>query len=70
MCVAYDLVCFVAFLFLSSQQGGYTCMKLSMLPSVRSRRVVLNGGPHLSVAYDLACFITFLSLHKLCLKNV
>ena len=26
-------------------------MKLSMLPSIRSRRAVPNGGPHLSVAY-------------------
>ena len=24
-------------------------MKLAMVPSIRSRRVVLNGGPHLSV---------------------
>ena len=28
-----------------------------MVPSIRSRRVVPNGGPHLSVAYDLACFM-------------
>ena len=32
-------------------------MRLSMFPSIRSRRVVSNGGLHLSVAYDLTCFV-------------
>ena len=35
-------------------------MKLSGVyhqSSIRSRRVILNGGPHLSVAYDLICFV-------------
>ena len=32
-------------------------MTLSMVPSIRSRRVVSNGGPHLFVAYDLTCFV-------------
>ena len=32
-------------------------MKQSRVPSIRSRRVVSNGGPHLSVAYDLTCFV-------------
>ena len=30
-----------------------------MVPSLRSRRVVSNGGPHSSVAYDLSCFMTY-----------
>ena len=44
-------------------------MKLSMVPSIRSRRVVSNECPHLSVAYDLACFIRFFKRHNLCLEN-
>ena len=28
-----------------------------MVPSIGSRRVVSNGGLHLSVAYDLTCFV-------------
>ena len=28
-----------------------------MVPSIRSRRVVSNGSPHLFVAYDLTCFV-------------
>ena len=41
--VAYDLTCFITFLVM----GLY---KLSRVPSIRSRRVVSNGGPRLSVA--------------------
>ena len=40
-----------------------------MVPSIRSRRVVSNGGPYFSVAYDLTSFITFFGLYKLCLRN-
>ena len=40
-----------------------------MVPSIRSRRVVSDGGPHLSVAYDLTCFMTYFKIHKLYLKN-
>ena len=40
-----------------------------MVLSIRSRRVVPNGGPHLSVACDLTCFIKFVELYKLCLNN-
>ena len=36
-------------------------MKLSMVPSLRSRRVVSKGGPDLSVAYDLTCFVNSLN---------
>ena len=39
-----------------------------MLPSIRSRRVVSNGGLRLSVAYDLTCLMTSFCLYKLCLK--
>ena len=28
-----------------------------MVRSIRYRRLVSNGGPHLSVAYDLTCFV-------------
>ena len=37
-----------------------------MVPSIRSRRVVSNGGPHLSVADDVIWFITFSAFYKLC----
>ena len=37
-------------------------MLISIVPSIRSRRVVPNGGPHLSVAYDLTCLIRCFSL--------
>ena len=40
-----------------------------MVPSMQSRRVVSNGGPHLSVAYDLTCFMRFFGFEKTCLKN-
>ena len=33
-----------------------------MVPSIRSRPVVSNGGPHLSVAYDLSCFMKVFDL--------
>ena len=39
-----------------------------MVLSIRSRRVVSNGGPHLSVAYDLTFFIMIFGLYKLCLE--
>ena len=44
-------------------------MKLSVVPSIRSRRVVSNGGLHLSVAYDLTCFVMLVGLYKLGLKD-
>ena len=34
-------------------------MRLPMIPSIRSRRVMSNGGLHLSVAYELTCFMTY-----------
>ena len=44
-------------------------MRLSIVPLVRSRRAVSDGGPLLSVAYDLTCFMRFFECCKLCLKN-
>ena len=44
-------------------------MRLSIVPSIRSRRAVSNGGPHLSVAYDLTCFIRFFERYKQCFEN-
>ena len=43
---------------------GNDCMRLSTLPSNRSRRAVPNGGPLLSVAYDLTCFILLFLLFQ------
>ena len=51
--VAYDLTFFIALCVLdklcpktaSSTRLGNTCMRLSMVPSIKSRRVVANGGP-------------------------
>ena len=40
-----------------------------MVPSIRSGRVVSNGGPRLSVAYNLTCFILFFERYKRCLEN-
>ena len=40
-----------------------------MVPSIRSRRAVSNGGLLLPVAYDLTCFIRFFSFQKKCLKS-
>ena len=39
------------------------------MPSIRSRRVVSDGGLHLSVAYDLTCFTTFFALYESCSKH-
>ena len=47
---------------LSLARLGNACMRLSIVPSSRSRRAVSNGGPLLSVAYDLTCFITLFVL--------
>ena len=44
-------------------------MLISIVQSIRSRRVVSNGGLHLSVGCDLTCFIRFFELYKLCLKS-
>ena len=44
-------------------------MRLSIVPLVRSRRAVSDGGPLLSVAYDLTCFMRFFERYKLCLEN-
>ena len=55
--------------------GGFSfCLfeattRLSMAPSIRSLRVVSNGGPRLSVARDLTCFTAFSAFYELCLKN-
>ena len=60
--------CMVA--YASSSTGlGNACMRLSMVPSIRSRRVVSNAGPHLSVACDLTSFIPLVGLYKLWLQN-
>ena len=40
-----------------------------MVPQIRSRRAVSNGGLLLSVAYDLTCFMRFFERYKLCLEN-
>ena len=40
-----------------------------MVPSIRSRRAVSNGGPLLSVAYDLTCFKRFVERYKRRLEN-
>ena len=40
-------------------------MRLSIVPSIRSRRAVSNGGPLLSVAYDLTCFIRLFERYNL-----
>ena len=42
---------------------------LSMVPSIRSRRVVSNGGPHLSEDYDLTCFTAIFVFCKYCWNN-
>ena len=39
-------------------------MRLSMVPSIRSRRVVSNGVPHLSVAHDSTCFVANFGLYE------
>ena len=44
-------------------------MRLSIVPSIRSRRAVSDGGPLLSVAYDLTCFMRFFEGYKRCLEN-
>ena len=44
-------------------------MRLSTVPSIRSRRAVSDGGPILSVAYDLTCFMRFFQCYKRCLEN-
>ena len=40
-----------------------------MVLSIRSRRVVSNGGLRLCVACDLTCFLAFLSFYTFCSKN-
>ena len=52
---------------LYSARDEHACLRLSMVPSIRSRRVVPNGGPHLSVAHDLTCFMKFFESYKSCL---
>ena len=44
-------------------------IRLSIVTSIKSRRVVPNGDPHLSVAYDVTSFMTSFGLYKLCLRN-
>ena len=44
-------------------------MLISIVSSIRTRQVVSNGGPHLSVAYDLTGFISFFGFDKNCLKS-
>ena len=44
-------------------------MRLSIVPSITSRRVVSNGGLHLSVAYDLTSFMTFFRFYKVRVKT-
>ena len=46
-----------------------SCMRLSMVPSIRSRRAVSDGGPLLSVAYDLTCFTRVFESYTLCSEN-
>ena len=44
-------------------------VRLPIVPSIRSRRAVSNGGPLLSVAYDLTCFMRLFECYKRCLEN-
>ena len=44
-------------------------MRLSIVPLVRSRRAVSDGGPLLSVAYDLTYFMKFFERYKHRLEN-
>ena len=44
-------------------------MRLSIVPSIRSRLDLSNGGFILSVAYDLTCFMRFFEGYKRCLEN-
>ena len=42
-------------------------MRLLIVPSIRSRRAVSDGGPLLSAAYDLICFIMFFG--QVCIED-
>ena len=44
-------------------------MKLSIVPSIRPRRAVSNGGPLSSVAYDLPCFMSFFQMFQTLLRK-
>ena len=57
--VAYDLICFKSFFERYKRCLEKACMRLLIVPSIRSRRAVSNGGLLLSVASDLSCFIRF-----------
>ena len=44
-------------------------MLISIVPSIRFRRVALNGGRPLSVAYDLTCIMTCCLILSTLTKN-
>ena len=60
---------FCIFLFMLKSDMSKLSMLISIVPSIRSRRAVSNGGPHLSVAYDLNCFVKNLK-HGLNMVNL
>ena len=49
-------------LFMGRNDMSKLSMLIPIVPSIRSRRVVSNGGPHLAVAYGLTCFMTIFEL--------
>ena len=57
--VAYDLTCFMRCFECCNLCLKNARIRLSIAPSIRSRRAVPNGGLLFSVAYDLPCFIRF-----------
>ena len=67
--VAYDLTCYMRFFEDYKRCLESARMRLSIVPSIRSRRAVSNGGPLLSVAYDLTCFMRFFERYKRCLET-
>ena len=44
-------------------------MFISIVPPIRSRRAVSNGGHHLFAAYDLTFFMRFFGFQKTRFKN-
>ena len=59
---AHHLTCFMTLFEPYKRCLKNASVRLSMVPSIRSRRVVPNGGPHLSVAHNLACFMKAFNL--------
>ena len=58
------------FIFMLKNDMSEFSVLISIVPSIRSRRAVPDGGPHVSAAYDLTSFMRFFGFDEKLSKSL